>query len=259
MTEFKSSDDNMKQGKDEGAKRFDAMKIRWDLIPYDTLETVAEVFTHGASKYEDNNWRKGMSYSRMYGAMWRHLSKSQRGEDLDKDSYCFHLSQVAWGCLCLLHFQMNNIGKDDRVKDLNDPELSYNGKVDERPRKIKFFEIIEYWKKKRKEKDEQPNNFNIPDPPDPPPKRIISEDISICKLKKNSVPKKGEFYKHFKGNIYEIICVSFDTEGDNKQLVTYKNNKNEYWTRPLDMFMEYVKSPYNHYQQIPRFLKLEQS
>ena len=55
MSDFESSDAHQKEGKDEGAKRYDAGKVRWDLLPYDMLEKVAEVFTHGASKYADNN------------------------------------------------------------------------------------------------------------------------------------------------------------------------------------------------------------
>jgi hypothetical protein len=31
---------------------------RWDLIPYEGLVAVAEVFDYGATKYEDDNWKK---------------------------------------------------------------------------------------------------------------------------------------------------------------------------------------------------------
>jgi len=253
MKNFESSDIHKQGEKDEGAKRFDSMKVRWDLIPYDALEKVAEVFTHGAAKYEDNNWRKGMSYSRMYGPIYRHLSKSIRGEDLDPDSYCFHLGQVAWGAICLLWFQMNNIGNDDRVKDLEDPELSYYGKVDKNRQQTKFWEIIKYWKDKRMN-DPINDNFKIKRKKDV--EDGVRKSISIKNGTQNN-PKEGERYRHFKGNVYEIICVSFNTEGDNEALVTYKEiHGNQKWTRPLSMFKDRVEDPLDKTNMVKRFTKI---
>jgi len=105
--------------KEEGAKRYDFGKLRWDLIPYDALEKVVEVYTHGSAKYDDENWRNGMNYKRMYGSIMRHLTKWYRGEDIDKDSGCLHLSNVVWGCLSLIWMQMNDVGEDNRIKDNN--------------------------------------------------------------------------------------------------------------------------------------------
>lgn len=59
-------------------------------------------------------------------------------------------------------------------------------------------------------------------------------------------PKKDELWKHFKGHLYRIICVSQDTESL-ITCVTYRDcNKDQCWTRPLDMFMsevDYTKYP----------------
>ena len=104
--------------KEEGAIKFDFGKLRWDLIPYDSLEKLVEVFTHGAAKYDDENWRNGMSWKRMYRAALSHLQKAFRGRDIDEDSGCLSLAMTAWYCLCLIHFQMQGIGKDDRILDL---------------------------------------------------------------------------------------------------------------------------------------------
>jgi hypothetical protein len=99
--------------------KFDFGKLRWDLIPYDSLEEIVKVYTHGAEKYTDHNWRKGMKFSRLYAAIFRHLTASIRGEDIDKDSGLNHLSQVAWGCLTLLNFMKTKPDMDDRIKDLS--------------------------------------------------------------------------------------------------------------------------------------------
>lgn len=56
----------------EGTK-YDEGKIRYDLLPPEGLESVAQVLTFGAAKYEDRNWEKGIKYSRVFGALMRHL------------------------------------------------------------------------------------------------------------------------------------------------------------------------------------------
>jgi len=260
--EFESSDAHQQETQSEGAKRYDAGKVRWDLIPYDTLEKVAEVFTHGASKYKDENWRAGMSYNRMYGPMFRHLSKSKRGEDLDKDSGCFHLAQVAWGCLCLMHYQITKTGTDDRVKDLHDRDLKIVGVEDLDRQQKMFWDIVKYWEEKRAKEasNKQKPNFSKLvthiKKRNHPPRPLVNQP----KLPSDT-PSQGEKYEHFKGSVYEIVCVSFDSEGENEALVTYKDKHNKHWTRPLEMFKEYVDDPnYRNPQvKIPRFKKIDKN
>lgn len=51
---------------------------------------------------------------------------------------------------------------------------------------------------------------------------------------------KGEFYKHYKGGIYEIIGEGLHTESK-EYLVFYKNiNDERLWARPFRMFKEDV-------------------
>lgn len=54
-------------------------------------------------------------------------------------------------------------------------------------------------------------------------------------------PKPGEKWKHFKGHVYEIICLAADTERDG-QVVVYQDTKEPklIWARPLRMFMSEV-------------------
>lgn len=69
-------------------------------------------------------------------------------------------------------------------------------------------------------------------------------------------PKPGEFYKHFKGNIIEVIAVGKNTE-NLEEMVVYKHD-NEIWIRPLDMFLSKVdKEKYPLVQQEYRFEKVE--
>lgn len=109
-----------KNSKDEPGQKFDHGKPRYDLIPGDSLEQIAIVYTYGATKYADNNWRQGMSWSRMFGAMMRHAWAFWRGESIDEESGCQHLAMVAFYCLGLMSYEKTRPEFDDRVRDLNE-------------------------------------------------------------------------------------------------------------------------------------------
>lgn len=112
---YVDQDPGIKEG--EGAK-FDKGKNRYDLIPADALDDLVKVYTYGTIKYDDNNWRNGMKWGRVFGAIMRHLWKFWRGEDLDDESGLPHLAHAAWGCMTLLNFSKTKKEFDDRVKDL---------------------------------------------------------------------------------------------------------------------------------------------
>lgn len=52
--------------------------------------------------------------------------------------------------------------------------------------------------------------------------------------------RKGDVFRHFKGNMYEVVAIARDCE-DLKEIVVYRNiDKGDVWTRPLDNFLETV-------------------
>lgn len=106
--------ENTKEGMKKGGVKFDQGKLRYDLIPHDALRQLVEIYTHGAKKYDDNNWRKGMKWGRIYGATQRHLTAFWEGEDIDPDSGLHHLAHAAWGCFALLNFIEEHKEFDDR-------------------------------------------------------------------------------------------------------------------------------------------------
>ena len=54
-------------------------------------------------------------------------------------------------------------------------------------------------------------------------------------------PKVGQIYRHFKGNVYEIVAIAKHTES-NERLVIYKsgNENATVYARPLEMFLSEV-------------------
>ena len=88
----------------EGRKD-DQEKNRLELLPPRALERIGEVFTFGAKKYDDRNWELGIKYSRVFGALLRHLWAWWRGEGLDPESGMSHLAHAGCCLLMLLEFE----------------------------------------------------------------------------------------------------------------------------------------------------------
>jgi len=100
----------------DGGLRHDEGKPRMDLLPPDALFAIAEVLTHGAEKYSDRNWEKGMRWGKAFAPIFRHLFKFWLGRDRDKESGLLHLAHAAYSVIFLLTYQLRGIGTDDRNK-----------------------------------------------------------------------------------------------------------------------------------------------
>lgn len=101
--------------------KYDADKPRTDLLDPLALEGIARVLAFGAKKYDEHNWRAGLSYSRLLGAILRHTFAILRGEDLDSESGLPHVDHLGCSVMFLsAHMKYNYLKKfDDRWK-LND-------------------------------------------------------------------------------------------------------------------------------------------
>lgn len=102
------------QDPEKGGIKHDDGKPRPELIPPEFILGVAEVLKHGAKKYDDWNWSKGMSWLRVYGALQRHMLAWLSCNDYDDETGMLHLEHAAC-CLMFLHYyQHNEKGTDDR-------------------------------------------------------------------------------------------------------------------------------------------------
>lgn len=97
-------------------QKHDGSKPRTDLLPTAPLFAIADVLGFGAKKYAAHNWRAGLEYQRVYGAILRHLFAWQEGEDLDPETGLNHLAHAGCELLFLLEF----VGKPELYSHLDD-------------------------------------------------------------------------------------------------------------------------------------------
>jgi hypothetical protein len=106
---------------DTAGFKFDAGKLRYDLIPMEAMKALATILTMGAKKYADRNWEGGMSWQRVYASLMRHLVAYESGEDTDPESGELHMAHALCNVVFLVTYQMRPslADFDDRPK----PEL----------------------------------------------------------------------------------------------------------------------------------------
>lgn len=75
---------------------------------------IAKVLDFGAKKYDSWNWSKGIAWSRVYGALLRHLFAWWRGEDRDPESGLSHLAHAGCCLVFLLQYNLTRRSYDDR-------------------------------------------------------------------------------------------------------------------------------------------------
>jgi len=100
------------------APKFDANKVRVDLLPVYPMTAIADVFTFGAQKYFADSYRQGetVAWSRTYGSILRHLFAFWDGQDKDPESGKPHLAHAGTQLMILMEHTKYSQDKDDRFK-----------------------------------------------------------------------------------------------------------------------------------------------
>jgi len=98
-----------------GAKRFNKGKLRVDLIPKFAQEQWVRVLTYGAEKYNDENWKNGLSWRSCSASLQRHLDAFLKGEDFDLESGELHLAHAMANVSFLLEYYKIAPHCDDRL------------------------------------------------------------------------------------------------------------------------------------------------
>lgn len=107
----------MNELKNDKGNKFDGDKLRLDLLSIQAMQGTAKILTIGAKKYGDRNWEKGLSFSRVFGAILRHLFAWWIGQDNDDETNLNHLDHAACELMFLQHFVKTKTGTDDRIKE----------------------------------------------------------------------------------------------------------------------------------------------
>ena len=102
------------EGKDSQGRELknDALKLRYDLIPWEVLEALAQVFTYGLIDHDENSWKK-VDVMRYYAADQRHTQAWRKGTKLDKESGYPHLAHKIWNAAVMYMKDIDNlVGKE---------------------------------------------------------------------------------------------------------------------------------------------------
>lgn len=107
-----------------GGLRFNAGKLRYDLVPAYAQDQYVRVLTAGARKYAERNWEKGMKWSNVLASMKRHIAAIERGEDRDPETGELHSAHVMCNAAFITEYYKIYPQGDDRPHTyLNPPRV----------------------------------------------------------------------------------------------------------------------------------------
>lgn len=101
---------------DNQGVKHDQDKPPMELLSHQALAQIADVFGYGAQKYGRYNYKKGMNWSRIIGAAYRHLGAFNSGEDVDPETMKSHLAHLGCCVIMLLDYIKDHPELDDRFK-----------------------------------------------------------------------------------------------------------------------------------------------
>jgi hypothetical protein len=102
------------------ALRYNQGKLQWSLVDFDSLEGLVRVLEYGAAKYAPDNWKLGMPVTQVSESLMRHLFAFLRGEDVDPESGCRHLSHVMCNVMFLEYIMREKPHYDNRKTKARD-------------------------------------------------------------------------------------------------------------------------------------------
>lgn len=105
------------------SKKYDNGKVRMDLVPLETVESVGKVLTFGAQKYGENSWQNLPDFWKRYkAALLRHLTAIDKGELIDPESGLPHIDHVLCNAVFLNWGHHNGKAISINKKDIENEE-----------------------------------------------------------------------------------------------------------------------------------------
>jgi hypothetical protein len=131
---------------DRQGKKDTKGKVRMELLPMEALRSVAEILTFGAEKYGANNWQNiDDGYNLFWGALLRHKTLKDMGEEFDKESGKSHDAHIACNALFMLYYSLQKQKELNKLKMIDDISYVCPGR-----------ELGEWWFKTGTKKKEKP-------------------------------------------------------------------------------------------------------
>jgi len=98
-------------------RKYDSEKPRMYLLPPKAITEVAKVLTFGASKYDEDNWKKLDNLQNRYtGAALRHIFAHMDGEELDPETGLDHLAHAMCCLLFKLEAKLDGKSQEARLR-----------------------------------------------------------------------------------------------------------------------------------------------
>jgi len=105
---------------DGGGLRFNAGKLRLELVPPSLERAVAAVLQHACERdvnpYPPRNWERGMPWSKVEASLMRHLNAWRSGHDNDPDTGLPHVWHLACNVAFLIEYRETCPALDDRPR-----------------------------------------------------------------------------------------------------------------------------------------------
>ncbi len=96
--------------------RHNAGKLRWGLVVFWALSPLVKVLMFGASKYSDDNWKKGLNKREILESLMRHLTALMDGELRDLESGELHIGHIMANAMFWSYFHLKE-EKDEYKKE----------------------------------------------------------------------------------------------------------------------------------------------
>lgn len=93
-------------------KKDEREKVRWELLPLETIEEAVKALMVGAKKHGDFDWQK-QDKEFFYAALMRHIKEYQSGVTMDKESGLNPLAHAMCNIIFLLWLEMNQEKKHE--------------------------------------------------------------------------------------------------------------------------------------------------
>jgi hypothetical protein len=78
------------------------------------MNYVGDIYLYGCKKYDEENWRKGMKWGKLFAAFNRHSGQWYNGENIDQESGMRHLGHAIWQLFGLRWYEKHTPDFDTR-------------------------------------------------------------------------------------------------------------------------------------------------